>query len=136
MFHRHVELYLHFIWSTWDRVPWIAESMQPRMHAALCSIARAHGCSFVVAGGVGEHVHVLVRAPPTCCPADLARHLKGVSSHFAHHELAVDPCYRWSQGYALFSVDPSAVLALTAYIDAQARHHSGGTTDTRWEQPA
>ncbi|TAK26809.1 MAG: IS200/IS605 family transposase [Myxococcaceae bacterium] len=136
MFHRHVELYLHFIWSTWDRHPWIEESMQPRLHAVLASIARSQGCSFAVAGGIGEHVHVLVRAPATSCPADLVRHLKGVSSRFAHTELCVDPSFNWSQGYALFSVDPESVSALTAYIDDQPRHHSAGTMNPRWEQPA
>jgi putative transposase len=107
MFHRHVELYLHFIWSTWDRHPWIEESMQPRLHAVLASIAREKGCSFAVAGGIGEHVHMLVRAPATSCPADLVRDLKGVSSRFAHTELCVDPSFNWSQGYALFSRVPA-----------------------------
>ena len=135
MFHRHVELYFHFIWSTWDRVPWIGESIRPRLHAVLASIARAQGCSFVVTGGVGEHVHVLVRASTTMRAADLVRHLKGASSRFAHTELSVDPNCTWSHGYAVFSVDPASVAALTAYIDDQARHHADGTAEARWEQP-
>jgi putative transposase len=135
MFHRHVELYLHFIWSTWDRVPWIDEPIRPRLHAALASIARAQGCSFVEVGGVSEHVHVLVRAPTTAPAADLVRHLKGVSSRFAHTELSVDPALIWSQGYALFSVGPESVPAVATYIENQPRHHADGTTHAPWEQP-
>jgi REP element-mobilizing transposase RayT len=135
MFHRHVELYLHLIWSTWDRTPWIVDAMRPRLHAMLAAIAQDEGCSFVVVGGVSDHVHVLVRAPPTTCPADLVRHLKGISSRVAHLDLSIDPSCRWSQGYALFSVDPDDVSELTAYIDDQPRHHTANNLRPRWEQP-
>jgi len=136
MFHRHIELYLHFIWSTWDRHPWIDAAIQPQLHAVVASVARKQGCSFVEVGGVSEHVHVLVRASPTSAPSDLVRHLKGVSSHVAHAELGVDSSYTWSEGYALFSVDPTDVDSLAAYILDQPRRHSTNTYDPRRELPA
>ncbi len=136
MFHRHIELYLHFIWRTWDRHRWIDTALQPHLHAVVASVARKQGCSFVEVGGVSEHVHVLVRAPPTVAPSDLVRHLKGISSHVAHAELGVDSSFTWSEGYALFSVDHSDVDSLAEYIRDQPRRHATNTHDPRRELPA
>ena len=135
MLHRHIELYLHIIWSTWDRVPWIKEGIRPRLYGVVIAKAREHNCTLVVVGGVRDHVHVLVRAPPPLRPCDLIGALKGVSSRFAHAELGVVPTMSWSEGYALFSVDADRADELTTYIRDQPRHHDENTTLAARELP-
>lgn len=90
MFHRHVELYLHIIWSTWGRVAWVEASIRARIHGAIAAVARSERCLPVFVGGTDDHVHVLLRAPPSLCPSVLVGKLKGVSSRTAHDAIGVD----------------------------------------------
>jgi REP element-mobilizing transposase RayT len=135
MFHRHVELFLHLIWTTRDRAPWLTPSLRARVHGVIASVARTDRCGPVIVGGVEDHVHVLLRAPPTVVPSTLVGRLKGISSRFAHVELGVDPGLTWGDGYALFSVDPAAVSRLASYVRAQAHHHAADALEPAWEIP-
>jgi REP element-mobilizing transposase RayT len=135
MFHRHVELFLHLIWTTRDRAPWLAPPLRTRVHGVIASVARTDRCGPVVVGGVEDHVHVLLHAPPTVVPSTLVGRLKGISSRFAHIELGVDPAFTWGDGYAIFSVDPAAVSRLVSYARAQEHHHAAGALGPAWEVP-
>lgn len=135
MFDRHVALHLHFIWGTERRVPWVSAAIGPRIHAVIAAAARSQGCAPVHVGGVDEHVHVLLRAPPTITPSKLIGHVKGVSSRFAHEALGVDPALGWQEGYALFSVDPRAEGRVAGYVRDQRRRHALGLVDPAWELP-
>ena len=133
MFQRHVELYFHVVWSTWDRVPWVEAPIRARVQAVIASVARQWGCSFVAVGGVADHVHVLVRATATLEPAKLIGELKAISSRFAHAELGVPQELHWSGGYALLSVDPRGVVGLGRYLRDQEQHHIDGSIEPIWE---
>ena len=127
MFHRHAELHLHLVWTTWDRAGWIHPSIRGQLHGVIVSVAQRLQCRWVVVGGTDDHVHVLTNPPPTLAPATLVGRLKGASSHFAHERLGVLPAARWSEGYAAFSVSTRDVDTLSAYVSNQELHHTGGT---------
>lgn len=109
--------------------------LRARVHGVIASVGRTDGCAPVIVGGIDDHVHVLLRAPPTVIPSTLVGRLKGISSRFAHVELGVDPAFIWGEGQALFSVDPRAVSGLEAYVRAQERHHADHTLVPAWEIP-
>ena len=51
-------------------------------------IAREHKMTALQVGGVEDHVHALVTAPPTIAPFQIAQLLKGNSSKWIHEEFS------------------------------------------------
>ena len=54
------QIYVHAIFSTKERSRWLDETIRPRAHAYLATLARDCGCPYVVVGGPDDHVHMLV----------------------------------------------------------------------------
>jgi putative transposase len=49
-------------------------------------------------GGVEDHIHALVTAPPTIAPFHSAQFLKGESSKWIHEELSGMRNFVWQDG--------------------------------------
>lgn len=114
--------YVHIIFSTKDRHPWIADSFASRLYAYVGGIVRNRDCALVAAGGIEDHVHLLTTLHPSCSLADLVRDIKANSSRFVHDEIRL-PDFAWQSGYAAFSVSKSNVDAVIKYINTQREHH-------------
>ena len=122
----YTQLYLHLVWATWDRFPWLVAGIREAIYNCIqyeCTQCKAE---LIAVGGVADHVHVLVRLPATISVADLVKQLKGVSSHFATHELAVGG-FKWQGGYGAFTLDKSGVPNVKSYILNQENHHNNST---------
>ena len=74
-------------------------------------------------GGVEDHVHALVTAPPTIAPFQIAQLLKGISSKWIHEEFASLKNFSWQDGYGGFTVSKSNIPSVIKYIDNQREHH-------------
>ena len=55
----------HIVFSTKNRRPQIGSAMRPRLFSYLGGILRNHSSPLVAAGGVADHVHLLVSLPET-----------------------------------------------------------------------
>jgi REP element-mobilizing transposase RayT len=79
-------LHYHFTFSTKNRESWIAEEIETRVCAYIGGIARQHNMTALQVGGIEDHIHALVRAPPTHSPSQIAQYLKGESSKWIHEK--------------------------------------------------
>ena len=86
-------------------------------------IARNAGCEAYRVGGVADHVHMAVRLSRTITIADLVETLKTTSSKWVKTQAPDLAAFAWQRGYGCFSVSPTKLGALRAYIDGQAEHH-------------
>jgi putative transposase len=59
----HLELYVHLVWATWDRLPLITPELEPRLYAALVQQARTLSSVPLAIGGIADHVHLLLQLP-------------------------------------------------------------------------
>ena len=131
MFERRQELYVHMVWSTWDRTPLMDSAMQGWLWPALGEQARSLGCTWAVAGGTTDHVHLLCAVPTTLAVADLVRHVKGWTARAAN---ATKPdSLRWQGGYGAFSVSSTDLPAVEAYVRNQEAHHGANELRDDWE---
>ncbi len=71
-----------------------------------------------------DHVHILCRLSKTLDVSTLIRELKRESSKWIKQEYPQLVEFHWQNGYGAFSISPSHVDALTAYINNQEDHHS------------
>ena len=129
-----VHVYVHFIWRTWDSGDLIDAAWEKRLHACIAEGARDIGCSAARVGGTANHVHVLVRMSATVSVAQVAKQMKGDSSHFVTHVLAQGSFFKWQGTYGAFSVNPVDIATVVDYIDRQRVHHAANTEFAAWEQ--
>jgi REP element-mobilizing transposase RayT len=74
-------------------------------------------------GGVEDHLHALVTAPPTIAPAQIAQYLKGDSSKWIHEEFRSLRKFGWQDGYGGFTVSKSNIPDVISYTQNQREHH-------------
>ncbi len=119
-----VQIYVHLIFSTKDRAPFLRDvAFRGRAHAYLIGICNNQNCPSVCVGGVEDHVHLLCRLAKTLDIATLVRELKRDSSKWIKDENPRLAKFHWQNGYGAFSVSPSHVEALSKYIADQIEHH-------------
>ncbi|HEY3266176.1 MAG TPA: transposase [Armatimonadota bacterium] len=121
------EVYVHFVWATWDRQPLIAPATEELLYACMVTECRRLGAEPFAIGGTEDHVHLLARLPMTASGAHLMNQVKGVSAHLATHELRCEG-FSWQGGYGAFSVCPRCVETTMEYIRDQRQHHATGTS--------
>ena len=129
----YARLYVHLVWATKGREPWITLDVAPRLHGMIAGRCVALGCVAVAIGGVEEHVHALVGLKTDVDVARLTRELKAGSSAFMHGEIGVDR-FGWQEGYGAFTLRDTQLDTARRYVRDQPRHHADGTTLDDWER--
>ncbi len=89
------QLYLHCVWSTWDRLPLITPDVERRLYGAVIDKCRELKCSPICIGGMQDHLHLLVRLPTTLAVATLLKEVKGSSSHLMTHGIKPTEFFKW-----------------------------------------
>jgi REP element-mobilizing transposase RayT len=111
------------VFSTKNRQPWIESAMVDRLYGYLGGILRAEKCTLIVAGGMSDHVHLLVSLGKYRGLADLLRVVKANSSRWIHETFPNMAHFAWQAGYGAFAVSHSNVGAVKRYIAGQREHH-------------
>ena len=114
---------VHFVWSTHRRGEWIAESWEEPLHCYIGGISRNKNATLIAAGGIPDHLHLLVSMPPTISLSDMVNALKSNSSRWIHDETPQMKHFRWQEGYGAFSVSRSNESSVVEYIRRQKEHH-------------
>jgi REP-associated tyrosine transposase len=132
MANTYTSLYYHIVFSTKFRFPWLTLEIEQRVWEAIAEIAREHKMNPIQIGGVEDHIHGLVMAPPTVAPFELAKWLKGESSLWIHEEFPWLHRFSWQDGYAAFTVSKSKVPDLVRYIRDQRELHRARTFEAEY----
>jgi putative transposase len=51
---------LHFVWTTYDRMPWIKPEIASAVHCYIQTVAHNDGCEVLAVGGVSDHIQLFV----------------------------------------------------------------------------
>jgi len=112
------------VFSTQNRHPWFPDrEVRCSLHAILAGALKQHGCHPIEIGGVQDHVHLLFGFKPTHALSDVIREVKKASCRWVQEE-SHQRAFRWQNGYAVFTVNPTGVPAVRHYILRQEQHHS------------
>jgi REP element-mobilizing transposase RayT len=125
MRHDKIEIYIHLIWTTWDREPFITPELEADIFPIMCEIVERHGAKILAVNGVADHVHLLVKFASITRLCDLVKDVKGVTSRTLNER---NVPFKWRPTYAAFSVSRWNVRSLIGYIERQKEHHARGTT--------
>ena len=118
----YTKLLYHLVFSTKDRRPLITPELRDPLFQYIGGIVREHRGVLMTAGGMPDHVHLLVnlRAQPSI--ADHLQAIKGNSSRWLNKRNP-DRRFAWQAGYGAFSLSESKVPSVRRYIANQERHH-------------
>ncbi|MEH1892406.1 MAG: IS200/IS605 family transposase [Nostoc sp.] len=127
------QLYLYYVWATWDRLPLITPDIQKEVYGAIIRESEELKCTVITIGGIEDHVHFLTGFPSTISVSELVKQIKGSSSHFITHEIKPGEFFKWQGSYAAFTVSHDAIDNVANYIRNQATHHSQKSIISTWE---
>ena len=73
---------------------------------------------------MADHLHLAAIVAPTIAISEFLKKIKGGSSRWIHDSNPDLAPFAWQEGYAAFSVSPSVLPSVKAYIEGQAEHHA------------
>ena len=114
---------IHYIWSVKNRKPFICSDLQTDLYEYIGGILRKRKHKLIAAGGVEDHIHLLVVMHQTQSIADLVRDIKTNSSLWIHQTYPQLKHFAWQTKYGAFSVSKSMVETVKEYIANQEEHH-------------
>ena len=117
-----LSLHYHIVFSTKHRQAILHDSWRFRLFEYLGGTV--HGLAGIpeCIGGWTDHIHLLVGLKATHPLADFVRELKKSGTSWIQTEIGMRD-FAWQEGYAAFTVSPTARDSVKAYIDHQGEHH-------------
>lgn len=119
-----VKILVHIVFSTKERRQSIPGEVGPRLYGYIGGIAANNGGRLVTAGGMPDHIHLLVSIGRIDI-SEMIGDIKRSSSRWMKNEGVSD--FYWQRGYGAFSIGQSQVPGVRNYILNQEKHHAGMT---------
>jgi putative transposase len=125
-----VRNYIHLVFSTKYRFPYIDESIENELFNYLGGVCKKLECQPIIVGGYLDHVHILCLLSKKIALVKLLEEVKSHSSKWIKVKGENYSNFYWQDGYGAFSVNPKEVEAVVKYISTQKTHHSKKTFQT------
>lgn len=122
-----VKNYLHIVFSTKHRQPFIHPPVEEELHAYLGGVCNRLECQTIKVGGYTDHVHILCRLSQKIALMKLLEEVKSHSSKWIKSKGEAYHNFYWQNGYGAFSIAPSEVDSVINYIANQHEHHQQQT---------
>ena len=95
MSHSFTRIYVHLIWSTKCHQRFITNELRPQLFGHILEYSGERNIRVDSLGIQPEHVHLLVNLRGNQNPDDVAKLIKGESSHWINSGNLVDPKFSW-----------------------------------------
>ncbi len=129
----HINVWLHFVWTTKDREPLLIDSIRNRVLEHIRENARSKGIFIGALNGWLEHVHCLVSLGSGQTLDDVMRLLKGESSFWINKNQLCHGKFHLQDEYFVVSVSESILPSVRKYIDTQEIHHRSHSFSDEFE---
>ncbi|MBP1618348.1 MAG: tnpA [Bacteroidetes bacterium] len=122
-----VKNYIHIVFSTKYRAPMIYPPYESELHHYLGGVCKNLECLPIKIGGYTDHIQILCMLSKKISLMKLVEEIKSHSSKWFKTKNESLRNFYWQDGYGAFSVNPSEVDTVIAYIENQHEHHSKKT---------
>jgi putative transposase len=120
------QLVYHFVWATKRRLPLLTPTVEERLLPYIGYKCKELGYRLHAVNGADNHLHILLELTPTMLVADVAKNLKGASSHYINKESRLDETLYWQDGYGVITLRQAETPKVARYIQRQKEHHKIG----------
>ncbi|MBL0046743.1 MAG: IS200/IS605 family transposase [Bacteroidetes bacterium] len=118
-----VKNYVHIVFSTKHRQPFISKEIEKELFAYLAGMCMNRESIPIIVGGYLDHVHILCALSKKIALMKLVEVVKSHSSKWIKTKGEDLANFYWQDGYAAFSVNPGQVDRVIQYIANQRQHH-------------
>ena len=125
--HSYNKIWIHAIWATKERQPFITINIEKQIHDLLRKELIEMGCPVRIVNGMLDHVHLLFLLSPQKSISEVIKQVKGGSSHLINEQDLIPEKFSWQTGYAAYSVSESQLEKVFQYIRNQKQHHKKQT---------
>ena len=119
-----INVWLHFVWSTKNRTPYLRDGVRTRVFEHIRENARAKNIHIDFLNGWLEHVHCLISLGADQTMQKLMQLIKGESSFWINKNKLTSTKFQWQDEYFVASVSESNVASVRRYIARQEVHHA------------
>ncbi len=120
-------LIFHFVFSTQQRRALISREIEPELHKYIAGVLDSKQSRLLTAGGMPDHLHLLVSLDRQISVSEALREIKSNSSRWIRRKFSNRNRFGWQTGYAAFSVSFSQIQQVRHYIETQEFHHKKRT---------
>jgi len=135
-----VKVYIHFVWSTKNREPFLAtEEMRQKVWHHMRENAKLKGIFIDFINGHKEHCHRLVSLSINQTIEKIIQLIKGECSFWINKQNEFIPVlagrkFEWQDEYFAVSVSESQVDKVRNYIKNQEEHHKHKTFQQEYDE--
>jgi putative transposase len=121
----HVKVYIHFVWSTKNRVPFLAtKDLREKVWKHIRENAKEKEIFIDFINGYVEHCHCLVSLGIDQTIQKTMQLIKGESAYWINKNKLTEPKFEWQDEYFAVSVSESMLDKVRDYIKNQEEHHT------------
>ncbi len=133
MSHSLTRIWIHAIWSTKDRFPYMKEEIRKEIINHLKEKYEELDCGIRIINGTENHLHTLFLLNQNRSIKGIIKNVKGETSHWINQKYFYKIKFAWQIGYGAFSVSESIVTDVENYIRNQKEHHKKMSFQEEWE---
>ena len=119
-----IKVWLHFVWSTKNRIPYLQNPIRPRVLDHIRKNAREKNIHVDFINGYLEHIHCLISLGNDQTLEKIMQLIKGESSFWINKNNLTEKKFQWQDEYFVASVSESNLERVRRYIAKQEEHHS------------
>ena len=117
------QIYYHVVFAVKYRRSQIPMEKRDELYAYISGIVYRNDCRLMCIGGIGDHIHMLIRMAPTVCIANLVKSIKIATTNYIAGRGYSPFKFHWQEGYGAFTVSANHVAGVREYINNQVEHH-------------
>ena len=128
-----IKVWLHFVWSTKDRFPYLNDDIRHQVFEHIRQNAREKGIFIDFINGYVDHVHCLVSLGSDQTLEKIMQLIKGESSFWINKNKLAKTRFEWQDEYFVVSVNEDSLESVRKYIAKQEEHHSKVSFEDEFE---
>lgn len=130
----HVKIWLHLVWTTKNRHPFLQEHIRPTVFQHIADNAKSKNIYLDVINGHQDHVHCLISLGTDQTVSKIVQLLKGESSYWINKQQLTTTRFEWQEEYFAVSVSEFVVEKVRNYILNQEIHHKKKTFEEEYQE--
>jgi REP element-mobilizing transposase RayT len=130
-----IKVYIHFVWSTKNRVPFLdSKELREKVWQHIRDNAKEKGIFVDFVNGYHDHCHCLISLGSDQTIEKIMQLIKGESSLWINKNKLTEQKFGWQDEYFAVSVSESMINKVRNYIKNQEEHHRLKTFEEEYNE--
>lgn len=129
-----IKVWVHFVWSTKNRYPYLTDEIRPKVFQHIRENAREKGIHLDFINDYTDHIHCLISLGADQTLEKIMQLIKGESSFWINKNHLYRGKFEWQDEYFAAGVCESTLENARNYIAKQEAHHKTKSFEDEFEE--